>query len=131
RRRTMRLAGRVIGVTGAGLGIGRACAIAYGREGAYVAVTDLDGAAAETVAAELRAAGCSAAAWPLDVTDGASVEPLLLEIEQQLGPLDVWHNNAGVSSMNRFVDLTDEEWDRNMAVNAKGTFLCSRAFARY
>jgi len=127
----MRLEGRVIGVTGAGVGIGRACALAYGREGASVAVTDLDGAAAERVAGELRSAGCSAGAWVLDVTNGASVGPLLLEIERRLGPLDVWHNNAGVSSMNRFVDLTDEEWDRNMAVNAKGTFLCSRGFVRY
>jgi meso-butanediol dehydrogenase/(S,S)-butanediol dehydrogenase/diacetyl reductase len=127
----LRLEGRVIAVTGGGMGIGRACALAYGREGASVAVTDLDVAAAERVAAELRSAGSRAASWALDVTDGAAAPPLILEIERKLGPIDVWHNNAGVSSMNRFVDLTEEEWDANMDVNAKGTFLCSRAFARY
>lgn len=127
----MRLAGTVIAITGGGMGIGRACALAYGREGAQVAVTDVDGEAAARVARELGAAGCRAASWRLDVTDAATIEATILEIDRDLGPLDVWHNNAGVSSMNRFVDLTEEEWDLNMDVNAKGVFLCSRAFAGY
>jgi len=127
----MRLEGKVIAITGGGTGIGRACALAYGREGAAVAVTDVDPEAAARVADELSAAGCPGASWGLDVTDASAIEPIVIGVEERFGPLDVWHNNAGVSSMNRFVDLTEEEWDRNLNVNAKGTFLCSRVFARY
>jgi meso-butanediol dehydrogenase / (S,S)-butanediol dehydrogenase / diacetyl reductase len=127
----MRLAGKVIAITGGGAGIGRACALAYGREGADVAVTDVDSEAASSVARELEAGGTRAYAGRLDVTQGASIAPAIEDIERVLGPIDIWHNNAGISSMDRFVDLAEAEWDRNLDVNAKGTFLCSQAFARY
>jgi meso-butanediol dehydrogenase / (S,S)-butanediol dehydrogenase / diacetyl reductase len=127
----MRLAGKVIAITGGGAGIGRACSLAYAREGASVAVTDVDDEAAGSVAQEIDATGGRAYAGRLDVTQARSIVPAIEAIERAIGPIDVWHNNAGISSMDRFVDLSESEWDRNLDVNAKGTFLCSQAFARY
>ncbi|MGA8015000.1 MAG: SDR family NAD(P)-dependent oxidoreductase [Candidatus Dormiibacterota bacterium] len=127
----MRLSGLVVAITGGGTGIGRACAVAYGREGAAVAVTDLDGTAAAAVAEEISSSGGRAEAWSLDVTDRLAVETGLAAIVTTFGQIDVWHNNAGVSTMNRFVDLTEDDWDVNMDVNAKSVFICSQVVARY
>lgn len=126
----MRLQGKVIGITGGGLGIGRACALAYAAEGAIVGVTDVDAAVAEAVAAEITASGGRAGSWALDVTDRATIPGVVEAIVAALGPIDVWHNNAGVSTMRPFVDLTEADWDFNMDVNAKGVFNCSQAVAR-
>jgi NAD(P)-dependent dehydrogenase (short-subunit alcohol dehydrogenase family) len=127
----VRLQNKVVGITGAGLGIGRACALAYAAEGARVAVTDIDVALARTVAQEIETAGGRAGAWSLDVTSRDEIGDTLAAIVAELGPIDVWHNNAGVSTMRAFVDLTEADWDFNMDVNAKGVFNCSQAVARY
>jgi meso-butanediol dehydrogenase / (S,S)-butanediol dehydrogenase / diacetyl reductase len=127
----MRLDGRVVGITGAGLGIGRACALAYAAEGALVAVTDLDPRLSAAVAAEITGGGGRAASWGLDVTDRAAIPAVIDAITAELGPLDTWHNNAGVSTMRPFLDLTEADWDVNMDVNAKGVFNCSQAVARH
>lgn len=121
------LAGRKALVTGAGGGIGRAIALALAREGAGVAVTDLDSQAAQRVAAEI---GRDAVARGLDVTSATEVERVLTEVREELGGLDTVCANAGVSTMAAVVDLTEEEWDHNMAVNAKGVFLTDRAAVR-
>jgi meso-butanediol dehydrogenase / (S,S)-butanediol dehydrogenase / diacetyl reductase len=121
------LAGRKALVTGAGGGIGRAIALALAREGAGVAVTDLDARAAQRIAAEI---GPEAVARGLDVTNAAEVERVLAEARKDLGGLDTVCANAGVSTMAAVVDLTEEEWDHNMAVNAKGVFLTDRAAVR-
>jgi meso-butanediol dehydrogenase/(S,S)-butanediol dehydrogenase/diacetyl reductase len=115
-------------VTGAGTGIGRAITRALTAAGANVAITDLDLSAAEAVAAEL---GEPAIALRLDVTDAEATEAVVKQVVDRLGGLDVVCANAGVSTMNRVVDLTEEEWDRNMAVNAKGVFLTDRAVVRH
>lgn len=127
----MRLQDKVVGITGAGLGIGRACALAYAAEGARVAVTDIDLALAQGVAQEIETAGGRAGAWSLDVTSRDAIGDTLAAILAELGPIDVWHNNAGVSTMRPFVELTEADWDFNMDVNAKGVFNCSQAVARY
>jgi meso-butanediol dehydrogenase / (S,S)-butanediol dehydrogenase / diacetyl reductase len=127
----VRLQDKVVGISGAGLGIGRACALAYAAEGALVAVTDVDLALAQAVAREIEAAGGRAGAWSLDVTAREAIDATLAAIVAGLGPIDVWHNNAGVSTMRPFVDLTEADWDLNMDVNAKGVFNCSQAVARY
>jgi NAD(P)-dependent dehydrogenase (short-subunit alcohol dehydrogenase family) len=127
----MRLAGKVVGITGAGLGIGRACALAYAAEGARVAVTDVDPTLAGETVRLVEAAGRQARAWALDVTDRAAIAGVVEEIAAALGPIDVWHNNAGVSSMRPFLDLTEADWDFNMDVNAKGVFNCSQVVARH
>jgi meso-butanediol dehydrogenase/(S,S)-butanediol dehydrogenase/diacetyl reductase len=121
------LAGRRALVTGAGGGIGRAIARALAREGARVAATDLDGDAARAVAGEIGPAAYGAA---LDVTRAAEVEAALADARARLGGLDVLCANAGVSTMAPVHDLTEEEWDLNMAVNAKGVFLANREAVR-
>ncbi len=121
----------VVAITGAGSGIGRACARAYATKGASVAVSDIDLSSAKNVTHEIESAGGTAAAWALDVTDRASIESAISSMLSELGRIDIWHNNAGVSSMNRFVDLSDRDWDTNMNVNARGTFYCSQAVTRY
>jgi NAD(P)-dependent dehydrogenase (short-subunit alcohol dehydrogenase family) len=127
----VRLQDKVVVITGAGLGIGRACALAYAAEGARVAVTDIAPALAHGVAQEIEAAGGRAMAWPLDVTSRDAIDATLAAIVAELGPIDVWHNNAGVSTMRPFVDLTEADWDFNMDVNAKAVFNCSQAVARH
>jgi NAD(P)-dependent dehydrogenase (short-subunit alcohol dehydrogenase family) len=126
----MRLQDKVIGITGAGSGIGRACALAYAAEGAVVAATDI-GDRADATAQLIVERGGRARAWTLDVTDRASIPGVIDAIEAGVGRLDVWHNNAGVSTMGRFVDLTERDWDFNMDVNAKGVFNCSQVVARH
>ena len=126
----MRLKGKVIGITGGGSGIGRACALAYADEGAIVAVTDI-GDRANVVARLIVERGGRASAFTLDVTDRASIPGVVDAIVAQLGRIDIWHNNAGVSTMGRFVDLTERDWDFNMDINAKGVFNCSQVVARH
>jgi NAD(P)-dependent dehydrogenase (short-subunit alcohol dehydrogenase family) len=113
-------------VTGAGAGIGAAIARELGRRGHRVAVTDVDEAAAHRVAAEIE----DARAFPLDVADRASIEAACAAAVETLGSISVWVSNAGVSTMGRFVDITEDEYDLNMTVNAKGVFLCGQVAAR-
>ena len=121
------LAGRRALVTGAATGIGLAIARAFVREGARVALTDLDPAAAEEAA---RGIGPAARGFRLDVTDGQETERAFDAAVAWLGGLDVVAANAGISTMNPVIDLDEAEWDANLAVNAKGVFLTNRAAVR-
>ncbi len=121
------LAGRKALVTGGGRGIGLAIVRAFVREGARVAVTDIDLAAAQAAAAEH---GKRARAFRLDVCDGAETERVFDAALDWMRGLDLVAANAGVSTMNRVTDLSEEEWDCNMAVNAKGVFLTNREAVR-
>ncbi len=114
-------------VTGAGMGIGLAIVRALVREGAKVAVTDFDLDSAEAAAEEL---GDQAQAYRLDVTDAAETERVFETAIDWLGGIDLVAANAGISTMKRVVDLTEEEWDSNMLVNAKGVFLTNREAVR-
>ena len=120
------LSGRVALVTGAATGIGAAIAGALAACGACVAVTDRDAAEAQARAATIA----GAVSTQLDVTSAASVAAGFDAAEAALGPIDIVCANAGVSSMARIVDLTEAEWDRNFAVNAKGVFLANREAVR-
>jgi meso-butanediol dehydrogenase / (S,S)-butanediol dehydrogenase / diacetyl reductase len=90
-----------------------------------VAVTDLDPQAAEKTAKELDTFSTR-----LDVTDRESIRQAADEAEKALGSLEVWVSNAGVSTMAPFTETTEEDWDRNLDVNAKGVFLCGQEAAR-
>jgi 3-oxoacyl-[acyl-carrier protein] reductase len=120
---------RVVVVTGAGQGLGRAFAHRLAESGARVVVADLDGARAASVAQEIGEAGL---AVEVDVSDEASVAALFARVDEACGRLDVLVNNAAVFStlrMGPFEEITVDEWDHVMAVNVRGPFLCSRAAA--
>ena len=121
---------RIAVVTGAGEGIGRTIALTLAASGLAVTVSDMDIASAEKVAAEIEKLHGEAFPLKMNVTRKGEIETAIDKIVSRFGRLDIWCNNAGVSSMNRFLDLSEEEWDNNMDVNSKGTFLCSQAAAR-
>jgi 2-hydroxycyclohexanecarboxyl-CoA dehydrogenase len=114
-------------VTGGGRGIGRAIALRLARGGAAVGVVDLDGASAETVAAEVRAAGGRAAAAAADVSDGAAVRAAVAAVEGALGPVDVLVNDAGWDAFALFVESEPAVWERLIAVNYVGMLNATRA----
>jgi rhamnulose-1-phosphate aldolase/alcohol dehydrogenase len=123
------LQGRVGLVTGAGSGIGRAIAQRLAAEGACVVVTDLDGEAAQRVAAEIGSRDVAVAA-KLDVSDEAAVELALREACLAYGGVDVVVNNAGLSISKSLLETTTRDWDLQHQVMARGSFLVSRAAAR-
>ncbi len=120
---------RIAAVTGAGQGIGRSIAIALANAGMSVAVSDIDEVMAGKVADEITALGGDALPLQLDVTQKVDAQTAVDAIVSRWGRLDIWCNNAGVSSMNRFFDLSEKDWNFNMDVNAKGTFLCCQVAA--
>lgn len=128
----MLLAGLRGFITGAGAGIGRAIALQVVREGADLYLTDLDGNAAQQVAAEAQKVRPGARVWSgsLDVRDAQGIATCLEEACQRMGGLDLAVNNAGVSSMKRVIDLSEDDWNFNMDVNARGIFLCCQAEVR-
>ena len=127
----MRLREKVAVVTGGGSGIGAAICRAFAREGAAVAVGDLNRQAAEAVAAEICAPGGKGIAQVFDVSDQAAVERAAGEIEAELGPISIWVNNAGVSHIVPFLECTEDLWDLTQRVNLKGAFLgCQAAIRR-
>jgi NAD(P)-dependent dehydrogenase (short-subunit alcohol dehydrogenase family) len=111
------LGGRVVGVTGAARGIGRAIADRLAREDARVAIGDIDAALAEGAAAEI---GGATIGLPLDVSDRASFEAFVDQTEERLGPLDVLVNNAGILLMGPFLEESDSATEREFAVNVMG-----------
>jgi 3-oxoacyl-[acyl-carrier protein] reductase len=121
------LADRVALVTGAGRGIGRALALALAEAGADVVVADIDVTAAEAVAAEISAGGRRGLAIEVDVTDRVAVASMVETTVDTLGRLDILVNNAGIFPIAPVSAITEEAWDRVLAINLKGVFLCSQA----
>jgi NAD(P)-dependent dehydrogenase (short-subunit alcohol dehydrogenase family) len=121
-----RLEGRIALVTGAGSGIGRAIARLFAAEGALVYVTDVDGAAAETVAGEIVKSGAGAVAITADVSRGQDVTAMLRAVEKAHGRLDVLVNNAGLNVRGDFRHLSDADWVKIREVNLDGVVRVAR-----
>jgi NAD(P)-dependent dehydrogenase (short-subunit alcohol dehydrogenase family) len=124
------LKGRIVLITGGGAGIGRATSLAFARAGATVAVTDIDGSAAEQVAEDIRRGGILAHSAALDVADEEGVERVVAEMLERFGRIDILVNNAGVGARMPTVEMPTERWDRVVDVGLNGTFYCSRAVGR-
>lgn len=125
------LSSKVALVTGARRGIGRGIALELAREGADVAINDVEGQdQAEAVAEEVRALGRRAMVVMADVAQPDQVQAMVEKVVQELGGLDILVNNAGVESIIPLLEITPEEWERVTHINLKGEFLCAQAAAR-
>ena len=119
-------------VTGGSVGIGRSACVLLAREGAKVAVTDVQDAEGRRLLSELQTAGGTAGYWHLDVTKEDSVRAVFAEVAHTLGPITVLVNNAGISGVNKPThEVTEAEWDALMAVNVKGVFFCTKHAVPY
>jgi NAD(P)-dependent dehydrogenase (short-subunit alcohol dehydrogenase family) len=129
----MRLAGKVAIVTGGAMGIGRGIVLCMAKEGADVAIADLQVEPAGKVADEVKALGRKAIAIRTDVTKQADIEALFERVRKDLGRIDILVNNAGVASRpgNPFTNNVEGDWDLVWAVNVKSIFFACKAIAPY
>src|SRR5512139_3065273 len=121
---------KVVLVTGAGRGIGKAIAIAFARAGACVAVNDINPDSCAKAADEIIALGGPAAACQADVANKLAVQAMLIDIEDRWERIDILINNAGVEPHQPIVQLDEWDWNRTLDVNLKGAFLCSQSAGR-
>lgn len=119
--------GKVVAVTGAASGIGKAVAKAFAAEGAKVGLIDWNGELANTVAADITASGGVALGVKADVGDPDAVAAAFKAIEAELGEVDILFNNAGIDNSYNLVDMPLAAWDEMMRVNLRSLFLCSQA----
>jgi len=121
-----RLDSKIALVTGAGSGIGKEIALLYAQQGAQVTVADIQEDAAAAVVAEISERNGLARSLPLNIADEGQVRVAMQGVVEQYGRLDILVNNAGVSHVGNVLETSAEDWDRVMAVNARGVFLCSK-----
>ncbi len=126
----MTLNGQVALVTGAGSGIGKACALALAEAGATIVAADIDLAAAETTAETIAAGQKRATAVRVDVGEVDQIDAMVKHAIATYGQIDIVVNNAGVTRSADIMDLTEADWDRIHRVNAKGVFFCLQRVAR-
>ncbi len=124
----MDLKGRVAVITGSGAGIGRASALEFARASARLVIADINGTGAEETARQINALGREALAVKTDVADPKSVQQLVEATLKTFGHVDVLFNDAAIQVNKTIEDTTVEEWNREMAVNLGGIFLCSKFF---
>ena len=122
--------GQVALVTGGGQGIGQAIALRFARDGADIALIDVNGAAVEAVAREVRTLGRRAVVRVADISDYTAIQAAVGQVAAELGRLDVLINNAGVEKRAPFLEIKQEDWQRQLDVNLSGTFYCTQAAAR-
>ena len=122
-----RMTGKVAIVTGAAQGIGLATSRLLAKEGAMVAVTDIQADAGHKAVEEINQTGGTAQFWQLDTTDEQAIKKVFAEVVNVFGHLDVLVNNAGISGVNKPThEVTLEEWNRVISINLNGGFLCTK-----
>jgi 3-oxoacyl-[acyl-carrier protein] reductase len=124
-----RLENRVAIITGSGRGIGRETALLFAQEGAKIIVSDIDSAAGEQTATEIRRAGGTALFVRADVSKRADAQVLADTAAQEFGRIDILINNAGILKDATLLKMTEEQFDQVIAVNLKGVFNCTQAVA--
>ena len=122
----MQLSGKIALITGGASGIGRATALLFAREGAAVVLADLNESAGEAVATEITQAGGRAIFEPADVSRAEDCRLLVDRAVHEFGRIDILFNNAGIIRRATILDLSEDDWDRVMAVNVKSMYLLSR-----
>ena len=128
----MKLEGKVAIVTGSSQGIGSGIALKFAEEGADVVVNYCNNdETAQTVADKIRSSGRKALTIKADVTKSADVNDMVQKALDTFGKTDILVNNAGIFIGGEIADLKEEIWDRVMAVNLKGVFLCCQAVGKY
>ena len=128
----LELAGKAVVVCGGGTGIGRACAVAFGREHARVAILDWNPDALADAERELRDLGAQVVVHQVDVSDSTTVDAAHADVIERFGGIDVGFNNAGIISPAKAIeDTSEDDWNRVIAVNLTGIFLCMRAQVRH
>ena len=127
----MPLTNQVALITGGARGIGREIALVFAKAGADLALFDVMPEPLEQTAQELRALGRRAEGVTVDVTDGKQVEAGVAKVLDKLGRIDILINNAGITRDGLLIRMDDAQWDRVLAINLTGTFLCTRAVAKH
>jgi NAD(P)-dependent dehydrogenase (short-subunit alcohol dehydrogenase family) len=127
----MRLKDKVIIITGGAAGLGKAMCLRCAREGADIIVADINLEDAREVAAEVEKIGRKALAIEVDVSQKVQVQAMVDQVVNARGHIDVLVNNAGIFSRGPSTEYPEQDWDRMMAVNVKGPFLCSQAVLRH
>ena len=125
------LANQVAVITGGARGIGREIALAFAQAGADIALFDVNPQQVEQTAQELRGLGRRSEGLVVDVTDGKQVEDGVAKVLDKLKRIDILINNAGITKDGLIIRMDDAQWDRVLAINLKGTFLCTRAVAKH
>lgn len=122
----MKLKNKVAIITGSSRGIGKAIATAMAKEGAKVVITSRHLPEADKTAKEIQKLGGQAMAIKCDVSKKNEIEKMVSETVKKFGQLDILVNNAGIVSFDSFLELKEEDWDKVLAIDLKGTFLCSQ-----
>ncbi|MDH5453800.1 MAG: glucose 1-dehydrogenase [Paracoccaceae bacterium] len=125
-----RLDGKIAIVTGAGQGIGKAVALRLAEEAADVIVADINTQTAEQTAEEIRVLGRRALSYSIDVANVTEIQAMVDNAVAEFGRIDILINAAGVAQTGMFLDLTEQQWDRVVDVNLKGTTFCIQAVGR-
>ncbi|MGI9952798.1 3-oxoacyl-ACP reductase FabG [Moorellaceae bacterium AZ2] len=125
----MRVKDKVAIITGGARGIGKETALLFAREGAVVVICDFDAAAGEQTLTEIKSTGAQALFFKVDVTDRASVQSMVESTKEKFGRIDILINNAGITADAFLTKMTEEQWDKVIAVNLKGVFNCTQAVA--